>query len=271
MLVECLEAAGDPGVLVDLGRGRAADDDGADAGQRQDVAHRLVQREPSRPSSAPWAQTFMPMTPMPRRAASGSTVRRNESRWTSAALSATSTVSKSNRRIASSRMAGSWWPVMPRNRTRPSSRAWSSASIAPPRAKIRSRSSHGPQVVQLPEVEVVGPQPPQALVEQPERAVAGAVVGLGGEEDLAAALAEGGPVVVEAGGVGRRGVAVVDPLVEGAVDHLDGLRRAAVGAQDALAAQAEERRLVAGPAERGWRGGGAFRPVLRGVIWRSPM
>ncbi len=58
------------------------------------------------------------------------------------------------------------------------------------------------QIVQLPQVEVVGAQPLEAFIEKPERAIAGAVVGLGGKEDLAAALAQGGTVVVEAAGVG---------------------------------------------------------------------
>ncbi len=48
----------------------------------------------------------MAITPRPRRAASGSTVWMKESRCTSAGFKATSTVSKSNRRIASSRIAG---------------------------------------------------------------------------------------------------------------------------------------------------------------------
>ena len=68
--------------------------------------------------------------------------------------------------------------------------------------------------MELPKVEVIGAQAAQAVVEEAQRAVAGAVVGLGGEEDLLAALAEGGAVVIDAAGVGGGRVAIGHPLIE---------------------------------------------------------
>ena len=65
----------------------------------------------------------------------------------------------------------------------------------------------------------------EALVEKPERSVAGPVVGLGGQKNLTATLAQGGTVVIEASGIGRRRVAVGHALVECAVDDSDGLAR----------------------------------------------
>ena len=108
----------------------------------------------------------------------------------------------------------------------------------------------GSQVVQLPKVEMVGTQPLEALVEQPERAVAGAVMGLGGEEDLAATLAQCGAIVVEAAGIGRSRVAVGHALIERTVDDGDGLGHAAVGAQHTFTAQGKLRHLAAGSAQR---------------------
>ena len=97
---------------------------------------------------------------------------------------------------------------------------------------------------------MVGAQPLQALIEEPERAVAGAVVGLGGKEDLAAPLAQGRTIVVEAAGVGRRRVAVGHPMVEGAVDDGDGFGHAAMSAEHAFASQGKLRHLAAGLAQR---------------------
>jgi hypothetical protein len=71
----------------------------------------------------------------------------------------------------------------------------------------------GAQIVQLPKVEVIGVQAAQRIVEQAQRTIAAALVRLGGEEDLLAAFAEGGAVVIDAAGVGRaldQGVAYCD-------------------------------------------------------------
>ncbi len=130
----------------------------------------------------------------------------------------------------------------------------------------------GAQVVQLPQVEVIGAQPLEAVVEQAQRTVAAAIAGLRGEEDPAPPLAEGSAIVVHAAGVGRSGVAIVHPLVEGAVDDPGRLRPPAVGTQHAFAAEAEQRRPMAGAAERAGGEGGqgghpGWSPVRRPRQW----
>ncbi len=87
---------------------------------------------------------------------------------------------------------------------------------------------------------------------------------LRGQEDLAAALAEGGAVVIAAAGVGRGGIEVVHALVERPLDDTHGLPLLAVGAQHALAAETEERGGVAGTAEgsAGERGVGGHRALI---------
>ena len=60
-------------------------------------------------------------------------------------------------------------------------------------AERSSANRQAAQVVKLPEVEVIGTRSLETLVKQPERAVAGAVVGLGGQKNLAATLAERAP------------------------------------------------------------------------------
>ena len=70
-------------------------------------------------------------------------------------------------------------------------------------------------------------------------------MGLGGEKNLAAALAQGSAVIVEAAGVGRRRVAVGYSLVERAMNDGDGLSHAAVRAEYPFAAQGKLRHLAA--------------------------
>src|SRR6516225_5625334 len=81
------------------------------------------------------------------------------------------------------------------------------------------------QVMKLPQVEMIGPQPPQAVVEQHQRSIAGAAVRLRSEEYRAArggpGGAEGHPVVVLALLVRRRGVAISDPQTERFQNHRD--------------------------------------------------
>src|SRR5258708_4708640 len=60
-----------------------------------------------------------------------------------------------------------------------------------------------PQIVQLPEIEMIGVQSAQAVVEKAQGAVPRTVVSLGSKEDLAAALAKGSAVIIHAAGVGR--------------------------------------------------------------------
>ena len=110
--------------------------------------------------------------------------------------------------------------------------------------------ARGAQVVKLPQVEVIGARSLEALVEKPERSVAGAVMGLRGQKNLAAALAQGGTVVVETAGIGRGRIAVGHPLVECAVDDGDGLAHAAVGAKHSFAAQGKLGHLLARAAQK---------------------
>ena len=66
---------------------------------------------------------------------------------------------------------------------------------------------------------MIGAGAAQTLFEQLERAVAGAVVRFRRQEDLPAAFAECGAVVIEAAGVCGGGIAIGDALIEGAADN----------------------------------------------------
>src|SRR5579859_5566696 len=100
--------------------------------------------------------------------------------------------------------------------------------------------------MQLPEIEMIGPKPKEAIVEQPKRAVAAAVVGLRGQKNLLASLSQGRAVVVSAAGVGGRSIAIGDAQVECTVYDLNGPRCLAMGAQYSLPAQAQNANLFAG-------------------------
>ena len=107
--------------------------------------------------------------------------------------------------------------------------------------------------MKLPQVEVIRTRPLEALVEKVKRSVAGSVVGLRGQKNLAATLTEGGPVIIEATGIGGRRVAVGHPQVERAVDDGYCLIRAAVGAQHPFATQGKLGHLLArAPKETAW-------------------
>jgi hypothetical protein len=92
--------------------------------------------------------------------------------------------------------------------------------------------------MQLPEVEMIGPKPKEAIVEQPKGTITAAVVGLRGQEDLLSPLSQGCAVVVSAAGVGGRSIAVGDAQIECAVYDSDRPRCLAMGAQYSLTAQA---------------------------------
>ena len=93
----------------------------------------------------------------------------------------------------------------------------------------------------------------EALVEQAKRSVAGAVVGLRGQKNLAATLAQGGAVVIEAAGIGRCRVAVGHALVECTMDDGNGLADTTVRAKHAFAAQGKLGHLLArAPQETAW-------------------
>src|SRR6185436_1665443 len=106
-------------------------------------------------------------------------------------------------------------------------------------------------VMELPEVEVVGLQALEAALEQSQRAIAGPVIGLAGQEDFLPAPLQGLAVIVLARTIERSRVAVIDPQVQGAVDdghrHLAG--HPAGMLEGGLPPQREDRRRIAGAAE----------------------
>ena len=119
--------------------------------------------------------------------------------------------------------------------------------------KIICKSRERAQVVKLPEIEVIGARSLEALVEQSKRSVAGAVVGLRGQKNLAATLAQSGPVVIKAAGIGRCRVAVGHALIERAMDDGNGLADAAVRAKHPFATQGKLGHLPArAPQETAW-------------------
>ena len=75
-------------------------------------------------------------------------------------------------------------------------------------------------------------------------------MGLGGQEDLSPALAQGRSVIISAAGIGGRRITVSDAQVECAVDDLDRLRRFTMRAQYSLAAQAQDGNLLARSTQR---------------------
>src|SRR5262249_39384863 len=97
------------------------------------------------------------------------------------------------------------------------------------------------KIVQLPEVQVIGAQSPEAVVEQPQRTIAGAIVRLGGEEDRlprgGTRFAKGGAVIILALLIGRRGVVVADSEAQGLEDHRNRLATSSGGPKHALAAE----------------------------------
>ena len=131
--------------------------------------------------------------------------------------------------------------------------------MAPPLPKILRKIILAAKVVQLPEIQVICPQPPQAIVEQPQGPIVAAIVGLGGQEDLRTVLTQGQAVVVDAAGVSGGRLEVVDALLEGTLDDGDGLGLTAVGSQNTLAAQAEDRDGLTGATEKAaWNGCGRW-------------
>jgi hypothetical protein len=115
--------------------------------------------------------------------------------------------------------------------------------------------------VELPQVEAVGVEQAQTLLEEAQRSVAGAVVRLAGQEHLPparlhhladVALADGGRGVAgrPAAAVGGGRVDVVDPEVDGPVDDGDRLVAGPWLLERRLAAEAEDPHHVAGAPER---------------------
>jgi uncharacterized membrane protein len=112
---------------------------------------------------------------------------------------------------------------------------------------------HGADVVQLPEVDVIGLEQLQRLLDHAHGAVAGALLGLGGEEGLVAAVGHHLADVLLAPALGaavdRRGVDVVDAEVERALDDGHGDVEVVGLLERGLAAEREDADLVAGLAE----------------------
>jgi len=106
--------------------------------------------------------------------------------------------------------------------------------------------------VVLVQVEVVGLQAAQALLEQRHGAVVGVVVALGGQKDLAAALAHHGADVQFAGPVAVQGgrVHIVDAQIQRPVHDGDGLLVAVVPGDGEQSPQAVDGDLAAGLAQR---------------------
>src|SRR5262249_7779494 len=106
------------------------------------------------------------------------------------------------------------------------------------------------QVMKLPQVEVIGPQPLQAVVEQLKRCVARARVRLRSEEYRATRCgpggAEGDAVIVLALLVRGRGVAISDPQTERLQNYRDCFSAPSRGATDPLAAQRDGKHSVPG-------------------------
>ena len=124
-------------------------------------------------------------------------------------------------------------------------------------------------VVELPEIDVVGVEELEGLFDHAQGAFAGALLGLGGEEGLVAAGLHDAADVLLAPAVGAAvdggGVDVVDAEVEGSLDDGDGVVEVVGFFERGLAAEGEDADFVAGLAEvarghggcgcLGWRAG----------------
>ena len=123
-------------------------------------------------------------------------------------------------------ISGCLWPVNPRKRTLPCSLAFSAYSRAPPRLEDPLGVVVVVDLVELPEVEVIGLEPAQAVLEVRLGVLGGAAAALGHEEDLVAPaplrdrLAH--PVLGLAVHVVPGIVEERDPFVDGPLDQTDG-------------------------------------------------
>jgi len=110
--------------------------------------------------------------------------------------------------------------------------------------------THRSQIMKLPQIKMVRAQPPQTILQQPQRPVASPVVRLGSQKDFTAPLAQCRPVVIHAAFISRCGIAVVDAVIERTMDNAYRLLHPAVRAKHAFATKSKERHFVAGIAER---------------------
>src|SRR6516165_5973827 len=122
-------------------------------------------------------------------------------------------------------------------------------------------------VVEQPEVEVVGLHELEGLFDVTEGAVAAALSALGGKEDLVAAVLHDASYVLLAPALGesvsRGGVDEVDAEVEGSLDEGDGDVEVVGLFDSALAAQGEDADLIAGLSEVARGNGGQNRKLVR--------
>src|SRR5262245_17760719 len=95
---------------------------------------------------------------------------------------------------------------------------------------------HGSQVMQLPEIEMICPQPLQAVIENPQRAVTAAICCFRGEEDLIASPTQRGTIIVHTRCICRCRVTVVHPTVERSFDDASSLCHVSVRTQNPFAA-----------------------------------
>ena len=130
-------------------------------------------------------------------------------------------MSKGNRRRASRWVAGAWWPwpVIPIAPVSPSSLARTAASSDPPEPGDQLQLVQVADGVDLEEVEVVGPEPLEAVVDLRPRLVPVPQPGLGGQEDPVPD--RGHPQAWPQLGVAVAGrdVEMVDPGVQGQLDR----------------------------------------------------
>jgi hypothetical protein len=110
---------------------------------------------------------------------------------------------------------------------------------------------HAREVVDLPQIQVIGLQRLERLVQQPTRAVTRAVVCLAGEKRLAPPALHDLPDVAlrHAATVARRGVDVVDAEIERPLHDRDGYGLVVRLLDGRLPAEAEEPHRVAGLAQ----------------------
>src|SRR5262249_22916268 len=96
-----------------------------------------------------------------------------------------------------------------------------------------------PEVMQLPKIEPIRSQPPEAVVQDAQRTIARPIGGLRGEKNLLPPLAKRCAVIVHAARVRRRGITIADSQIESAVDDAHGLVHPAMRPQDAFAPKAK--------------------------------
>ena len=126
-------------------------------------------------------------------------------------------------------------------------------------------------VVEQPEVEVIGLEEPEGLFDHFEGSVAAALPGLGGKENVVAAVLHDASYILLAPALGESvsggGVDQVDAEVEGSLDERDGDVEVVGLFDSALAAEGEDADLIAGLPEVA-RGHGGLCSRIGGQGWK---